>query len=716
MAMKRNLVIAALVAGNAEADTQKANPIRKVVTMLQKIQKKVEVEGQKEEAMFDKYMCYCKTTSADLTGSIDAATTKIPQVASSIETAEGQKVQLDSDLVKAKADREAAKAAIAEATALRKKEAVAYMGVKAEADANIGAVTKAVASLEGGASAAFLQTDAASTLRNFVQSKDMTDSERVEVMAFLSTDDQDDSEGPMSGEITGILKGLGKKMRDDLAAETATEEASSSDFEAIKAAKNKEVEAATSAIEDKTTRSGETAVSIVNMKEDLSDTEAAKVEDVKFKADLEKNCAAKQKEWDAIVASRADELVALSETIKLLNDDEALELFKKTLPSASSSFVQLKLTSSLLRDRVLAQIHAVQKSEKPSHPHLDFIAMALHGRAVDFSKVVTMIDHMVDVLKREGKADDDKVEYCTKAFDILDDKKKVFKLAISDSEKAIADAQEAVETLTGEIAALQEAIQELDKSVASATEQREAQHAEVTELLANNGAAKELIGFAKNRLNKFYSPKLYKAPPKRELSREDRIAVNMGGTAPPTPAPGGIGGTGITTLVQVSSHTHRSMSSAPPAPGPFKKKGEESSGVIAMMDLLIADLDKENQVAETEEKEAQADYVRMSSDAKSKRAADSSSLSEKSGAKADAEEALQNHGDDKKAATSSLAAVNQVTIAAHAECDWLLQYHDMRTEARNDELDSLSKAKAVLSGADLSLLQSSRGVSLRIGA
>merc|ERR1740130_354387 len=173
-----------------------------------------------------------------------------------------------------------------------------------------------------------------------------------------------------------------------------------------------------------------------------------------------------------------------------------------------------------------------------------------------------MIDHMVDVLKREGKADDDKVEYCSKTFDILDDKKKVFKLAISDSEKAIADAQEAVETLTGEIAALQEAIQELDKSVASATVQREAQHAEVTELLANNGAAKELIGFAKNRLNKFYSPKLYKAPAKRELSREDRIAVNMGGTMAPTPAPGGIGGTGITTLVQVSSHTHRSMSSA----------------------------------------------------------------------------------------------------------------------------------------------------------
>merc|ERR1719316_2244276 len=72
-----------------------------------------------------------------------------------------------------------------------------------------------------------------------------------------------------------------------------------------------------------------------------------------------------------------------------------------------------------------------------------------------------------------------------------------------------------------------------------------------TELMANDSAAKELIGFAKNRLNKFYNPKLYKAPPKRELSEEDSITVSMGGTLAPTAAPGGIAGTGI-GLAQVA--------------------------------------------------------------------------------------------------------------------------------------------------------------------
>ena len=87
-----------------------------------------------------------------------------------------------------------------------------------------------------------------------------------------------------------------------------------------------------------------------------------------------------------------------------------------------------------------------------------------------------------------------------------------------------------------------------------------------------------------------------KAPPKRELSREDRIAVNMGGTAPPTPAPGGIAGTGITAFVQVHSHVES------------QKAQQESAGVIAMMDLLLKDLAGQMTVAETEEKNAQEDY------------------------------------------------------------------------------------------------------------
>merc|ERR1719282_1905298 len=111
--------------------------------------------------------------------------------------------------------------------------------------------------------------------------------------------------------------------------------------------------------------------------------------------------------------------------------------------------------------------------------------------------------------------------------------------------------------------------------------------------MASDTAAKEVLGWAKNRLNKFYNPKLYKAPPKRELTREERMFVNNGGTPPPTAPPGGIAGTGIMAFVQVSTQALRRDAPAPPPEtwDAYAKKSEESTGVIAMIDLLIKDLD-----------------------------------------------------------------------------------------------------------------------------
>merc|ERR1712050_329858 len=127
---------------------------------------------------------------------------------------------------------------------------------------------------------------------------------------------------------------------------------------------------------------------------------------------------------------------------------------------------------------------------------------------------------------------------------------KALERSIAGEEAAIVEAKEAIATLSQEMAALEAGINALDKAVADATAQRKDENAEYKALMASNTAAKEVLNFAKNRLNKFYNPKLYKAPPKAELSREDRIYSNMGGTAPPTAAPGGIAGTGIAVFIQ----------------------------------------------------------------------------------------------------------------------------------------------------------------------
>jgi hypothetical protein len=435
-------------------------------------------------------------------------------------------------------------------------------------------------------------------------------------------------------------------------------------------------------------------------KNDLGDTEEALIEDKKFLADMEKNCAKKEAEWEVIVKTRSEELLALADTIKVLNDDDALELFKKALPAASASFVQVQVSSTTLRSRALAAIRSVPRSSQ-----LDFIALAIQGKKIGFEKVIGMIDEMVVTLKTEQDDDDHKKEYCAKQFDLSDDKKKSLERGVSDLETAISDAKEGIAATTEDIAALEATIKATDKAVAEATEQRKEENEDFQSLMASDSAAKEILGFAKNRLNKFYNPSQYKAPPKRELTDEDRATLAAGGTLAPTAAPGGIAGTGVTVLADVSAHGAAKPPPPPEAPAAYKKKSGESGGVIAMIDLIVKDLDKEMTVAKAEEKDAQGDYEQMMKDSASKRADDSKSLANKEGALADMKAQLENDTDGLASTNKELGATKMYINSLHSECDWLIQYYEVRKEARTSEIDALGKAKAVLSGADYSLVQ-----------
>merc|ERR1719221_661052 len=171
--------------------------------------------------------------------------------------------------------------------------------------------------------------------------------------------------------------------------------------------------------------------------------------------------------------------------------------------------------------------------------------------------------------------------------------------------------------------------------------------------------------------------------------------------------PSGIAGTGVTVLAQVALHTQHKVAPPPPPEtfGAYAKKSDESAGVMKLMGMLIADLDKEMTEATTEENDAQSDYEAMMKSSAEKRAADSKSLTEKEAVKASLEEDLEAHNEAKAAANTELAATLMYIQSLHTECDWLLKYFDVRQEARSSEIDALGKAKAVLSGADYSLAQ-----------
>jgi len=669
------------------------NPIRRVVTMLQQMTNKIEAEGKKEKVLFEKFMCYCDTGVADLEQAIAAAETKIPQLEADIKALDEANGGLSADIEKAKADRAEAKAAIAAATALREKEAAIFAKESGDFKTNVAAMKKAIELISGGMKGgAFLQTSEGSLLRKLSIDIDMSNADRDVLTSFLSGA-QGSEYAPKSGEIVGILKQMTDTMEKDLADITATEETALANFDALVKAKESQIEALTKEIEDKLARLGNDGVKLSEMKEDLEDTVETLKEDKQFLAELEKGCATKQGEWDERCKTRTEELLALSDTIKILNDDDALELFKKTLPSPA--LLEVKVTAKEVR----AQALAVLRSKQHKDFRLDLISMAMKGGKVSMEKVITMIDNMVTLLGKEQGDDDAKKEECEKLIDEQEDSMKELDVILGDLEKDKAETEEELATTKDEIKSLTAGIKNLDKQVAEATENRQEEHEDYTVTLAANTAAVELIGFAKNRMQKFYNPKLYKAPPKRELSEDERITLNMGGTLAPTAAPGGIAGTGI-ALAQKG---------APPPPpetfGAYSKKSEESNGVMTMMDMLIADLEKEITEMEFEEKDSQAEYEQFIEDSKEKRVQDSKSLANKEGVKAEAEDHLEKLGEQILNKMKEHMAVQDTNKATHADCDWLLQNFDTRKEARTGEVESLKKAKAVLSGADFSLLQ-----------
>merc|ERR1740130_1474692 len=128
------------------------------------------------------------------------------------------------------------------------------------------------------------------------------------------------------------------------------------------------------------------------------------------------------------------EAVALADTIKVLNDDDALELFKKTLPGASS-FMQVQVSSKEMRQSAMHVLKGGHKDHR-----LDLIELAMHGGKIGFGKIIKMIDNLVVDLTAEQGVDDDKKAYCLAEFDKAEDKKKGLDLDISELGKAIADA------------------------------------------------------------------------------------------------------------------------------------------------------------------------------------------------------------------------------------------------------------------------------------
>jgi len=674
--------------GLASAEMQQgANPIRKIVTLLQNMQKEIEAEGAKEKELFDKFMCFCSGSSDELTKKAADAKAAIEELTAKLKSEEAEKVQLGQDLIAHKSDREGAKSDIAEATMLREKEASEYAAEKADSETNIGAMAKAIPALEKGmGGAALLQMPGGNRLSKIVESYPNMDTEdRKNVIAFLQ--ENGDYE-PASGQIVGILKGMKDDMEAELKEAIAAEEKAIAGFAELKASKEKEIEMATEAIETKTGRSGEVAVSIVQTKDGIEDTTEELADTEKFITQLATECKTKEGEWAEKCKVRAEEVKAISEAISILNDDDALDVFKK---ARGASFVQeqlgfLQKSNSLASKAQKAQAIIAAAAGKTNKAPLKVLLYTLNsqlkmsskGKSRGLESVIKMIDDMVVLLGKDQSDDNKSKTFCEDELEKTTDEQTAATEKKAQVEAEISEATDAVAALADEIATLEQDIKDLDKLVAQATETRKEEHEDFTEATQLNEAAVGLVEKAKNRLQKFYNPTLYKAPPKTEMNMEEKI-IDAG------------------TFVQIKAHDEDDSDDSF---GNQYKKSEKSAGVIGLMDMMVKEIETDMKDAAYEEKTAQSDYAKLMSDSEETRAASSKGIVSKAASKATLEGKLEAAKEAHTAVSTDLDLIAATLGDLHMQCDFLLQNYDLRKEARTNEIESLKNAKAILSGAN----------------
>jgi len=711
---------------NGLKTTQKQNPIRKIVTLMQNMQKEIEAEGVKEKELFDKFMCFCETGQADLAKSADDAKAQNEAATSKHAAATSEKAQLEEDLKTHTEDLETAQADLAKATQIRDKEKAEFDETLATKSASDAALASAIPAIEKGmAGGSLLQFVGRKSVRQLkraiVGSQSVTSDDKNDLQAFL----QGQTDGPGSGEILGMLKAMKDEVSRDIATLTKNEEAAVKGFGDMSASKEKEIEFADESIESKKERVGTLAVEIVQLKDEMEDSAAEATESEKMGAALAKQCESQKTDYNAEAKSRADELAAIGEAISILTDDDALDIFKKAAPSAfvqesmpSESygfhhhrnmftgelvFLQVKSTQARALDKAQRILASRAVSNRGGLMLLSLKSKLHHAsrsRApVDFSEIIKMVDQMVEVLKTEGKDDMTKKDFCVADLDKTDREKMATEDHLSSLGATLEEINGDIESVSEALSALEEGIANLDRDVAQATEQRKKEHAEYATNVQMQEMAIEIMGKAKNRLNKFYNPSAYKAPPKKELALPQMLA---GGASALVQTEANFdqpdaSELGPVTFVQVGAKIRQE----PPAFTQYQKS-EKSGGVLALMDTMIADLKAGAQEAKFMEKQAQADYVELMETSKEKRSQDQKTLVDQGKAKADLESTLSEAKDNQALTMEELENVQKTLAELHGSCDFLLKNFEMRLDAREAEIEGLQNAKATLSGANLS--------------
>jgi hypothetical protein len=644
-----------------------ATPVAKVVALLKDMQKQLEKEAEEDEVTYEKIVCWCNTNDKEKTKSIKIAEGRITDLTKSIEEGTATSARLNTEIANLDKEVAANQHALDQASAMRTKDLAEFTAEEKDLLQSIGALKSAITVLakhHGGA--ALLQTTSSqllqvATIMQHEMIKNaaalegvLTRTQRRKIEAFA----QDQSNyAPQSGEIFGILKAMKESFEQNLAGSVKDEGKGVEDFGALKVSKEEEIAAGKEQAETKTQELADTDEKLAQDKLDLDDTQESLSADEKFLMNLKETCAMNDAEWEQRQKERQLEIEAVSKALAILNSDAAHDLFTKTFGSeepapgseeAPPALVQMGSTHQSQRRKEASKLLS-DIAKKTGNPRLS--ALALSVKLDAFKRVIKAIDDMIAELMEEKKAEIKHRDYCIENLNNNErnterkDREKKDVLALID------DLTMTIETLTKEIETLKTEIADMQLELKHAGEDRELANKDYQTVVADQRASQDLLKQALEVLKAVYAKKL--------------------------------------ALMQKQE---------PPAAFKKYKKSEHGGGVMGMIQELIDDAKALEADAIRAEEEAQKAYEDFVKDTNGSIESKSKEITNKSELKAKAEDDKVEAEESRDKILLDLEQLSNENADLHKACDFVLKNFDIRQTARDEEVEALKQAKAILSG------------------
>merc|ERR1719229_1899535 len=654
-----------------DVEAAKNRPVSKVITLLKDMLKQLEKEAEEDEEIYDKVACWCETNDKEKTKSIADTEAKISDLTVRIEELTATSSRLNTEIKNLGKEVAANQEALDQATAIREKQLAAFNAEEKDLLESITALKAAITVLSKHNGGSLLQLPrshvlgVAATLQHEMSKHAsllkgvLSPSERRNAAAFVQApQDYFDAQptfkqsyAPQSGEIFGILRQMKETFESNLSDSQKEELANQKAYEDLKAAKEEEIAAGQAQLDTKSQELATTDEKLAQAKEDIVDTKESLSADEKFLAMLKEKCSMTDKEWEERQKTRHLEMEAASKALAVLSGDDAHDLFTRTFNPA---FLQVDRQDSR-RARASKLLSDVAK--KLNNPKLSNLAYRVRLDA--FTRVKKAIDDMVAQLLKE-KADEIKhKDFCTDEFNknqLQTEKKEREK---KDLIAKIEDLEMTIKSLADAIAKLKSEIAEMQVQMKRAGEDREKENKEFQTTVADQRATQKLLKAALNVLQDFYGKKA--------------------------------------AFVQ----QHKQEPAGPPPPPGLEayKKNAASGGVMKMIQEIINDAKAMEAEAIRSEEDAQKAYEDFVKETNASIEAKSKEIVNKSELKAKAESDLVETKEAKEAVMLELEQLSNYNAQLHQSCDFVLKNFDVRQTARDEEIEALKRAKAILSGA-----------------